>query len=288
MPNIYDELRKITHWHEYMPMDTQYYQYKNNVIFAACKISDLYYQICNARKSLHFYMDFDTYSMMSDSDEAIRDTKKYFVENALLYYNFSVDYLWQMLWLYYDNSDGINKIATNERYQSVMRECNLNDLIRGLVEIKENKIAEVLKDYFTDRNKEYKQIREYYNYLKHRAIFHTPDLGINDNVSMMPVPAFVSKKKDMYELVSFKIPMISRTELDMEELKNLLVEFDKQFVDICEYFIQIIMPRDFTNSRSVKYSIIERYTKHHLDELMKYSNIHPEIVSRTECEIFFE
>lgn len=240
MSNIYDELRPITHWHEYTPLDSQYYQYKSNVIFAACKISDLYYQICNARKSLHFYMDFDTYSMMSDSDIAIRDTKKYFVENALLYYNFSVDYLWQMLWLYYDNSDEINKIPTNERYQSVMRECNLNDLIRGLVEIKENKIAEVLKDYFTDRNKQYKQIREYYNYLKHRAIFHTPDLGINNNVSMFQFPALVRKKKDMCELVCLKTPMISRTELDMEELKKLLVEFDKQFVDICEYFIQIM------------------------------------------------
>ena len=184
MKNVYNDLKDISFWNEYMPLDGQYYTYKNNITFAACKISDLYYQVCNARMSIHFCLDYEKYSMMSEDKMAILSTKKYFIENALLYYNFAVDYLWQVLWFYYNNADDVNQIPSNELYQKLMKECNLNDLIRGLVELQERKIAEVLKDNFTDRNKLFKQIREYYNYLKHRAIFHTPSLGINEKESM--------------------------------------------------------------------------------------------------------
>ena len=156
MKNVYNDLKDISFWNEYMPLDGQYYTYKNNITFAACKISDLYYQVCNARMSIHFCLDYEKYSMMSEDKMAILSTKKYFIENALLYYNFAVDYLWQVLWFYYNNADDVNQIPSNELYQKLMKECNLNDLIRGLVELQERKIAEVLKDNFTDRNKLFK------------------------------------------------------------------------------------------------------------------------------------
>ena len=44
MKNVYNDLKDISFWNEYMPLDGQYYTYKNNITFAACKISDLYYQ----------------------------------------------------------------------------------------------------------------------------------------------------------------------------------------------------------------------------------------------------
>ena len=163
METIYEELKDITHWNDYTPLDGQYYTFKNNIIFAGCKISDLYYQMCNARMSLHFCCDYETYSMMSDNEISILSTKKYFIENALLYYNFSVDYLWQVLWMYYNNADDKDLISSNELYQQLMKECNFNDLIRGLTEIREEKIVKVLKDNFTDHNKLYKRLREYYN-----------------------------------------------------------------------------------------------------------------------------
>ena len=42
MKNVYNDLKDISFWNEYMPLDGQYYTYKNNITFAACKISDLY------------------------------------------------------------------------------------------------------------------------------------------------------------------------------------------------------------------------------------------------------
>lgn len=288
MKNVYNDLKDISFWNEYMPLDGQYYTYKNNITFAACKISDLYYQVCNARMSIHFCLDYEKYSMMSEDKMAILSTKKYFIENALLYYNFAVDYLWQVLWFYYNNADDVNQIPSNELYQKLMKECNLNDLIRGLVELQERKIAEVLKDNFTDRNKLFKQIREYYNYLKHRAIFHTPSLGINEKESMYYIPTLIEKNEEKMELVSYKIPIISRIEIDIDELKELLIEFDKQFVGICEYFFEIIMPKDYIKAREVKLSTIQQYTGQHLEELKEYGKNHPKIVSKMECEVYLE
>lgn len=140
MSNIYDELDSIEEWLKYYPLDHHYYTYDTNIIFAATKIVDLYYQISNARMSLHFYNDFDKYPMMSDSEFSTLFSKKYFIENALLYYNFSVDYLWQVLWLRYDNSDDIKKLATNEKYEQQMKECNFEALLCALTELQEKSL----------------------------------------------------------------------------------------------------------------------------------------------------
>ena len=285
METIYDEIKDINSWIKYTPMEGQYYKYKSNIIYAACKIADLYYQVCNARMSLHFYMDYDKYSIMSDSKMAILSTKKYFVENALLYYNFAVDYLWQVLWLYYDNSENNFKIPINELYQKIMKECNFNDLIRGLTEIQENKIVEVLKDNFTNRNKLFKIIREYYNYLKHRAIFHTPSLGDNSNIGIIEWPTLIREKDSGTEMISYRIPLIARTELDMNELSDLLIKFDKNFVGICEYFFDIIIPRDYVTARKFKIESGRQYIIEHLKELDEYSKKHSEIISAMKCEM---
>lgn len=105
---------------------------------------------------------------------------------------------------------------------------------------------------------------------------------------MYYIPTLIEKSEEKVELVSFKIPIISRIEIDIDELKKLLIEFDKQFVEICEYFFGIIMPKDYIKARKVKLSTIGHYTEQHLEELTEYSKKHPEIVSKMECEVYFE
>lgn len=288
MGTVYDELKEIHGWQKYFPLDDKYYLYTSNVIFACCKISDLYYQMCNARMGLHFYCDYDRYEMSGEDDISILNSKKYFLENALLYYNFSIDYLWQVLWLYYNNSDDIYKLATNERYQKEMKSCNFDALLCGLSEIRERKIVEVLKDNFTERNELYKEIRERYNMLKHRAVFHTPGLGMNNEISMYPFPVTVETKEDGAVLSFYHIPLIVREELDLEVLKELLIKFDKQFVKVCEYFFELIVPESYLESNKVKVRKIEEYYTEHIDELEKYSKKHPEIVKHTPCQVFLE
>ena len=53
-------------------------------------------------------------------------------------------------------------------------------------------------------------------------------------------------------MISYRIPLIARTELDMNELSDLLIKFDKNFVGICEYFFDIIIPRDYVTARKLK------------------------------------
>ena len=98
--------------------------------------------------------------------------------------------------------------------------------------------------------------REYYNYLKHRAIFHTPSLGDNSNIGIIEWPTLIREKDSGTEMISYRIPLIARTELDMNELSDLLIKFDKNFVGICEYFFDIIIPRDYVTARKFK---IESY-----------------------------
>lgn len=105
---------------------------------------------------------------------------------------------------------------------------------------------------------------------------------------MYYIPTLIEKSEEKVELVSFKIPIISRIEIDIDELKELLIEFDKQFVGICEYFFEIIMPKDYIKAREVKLSTIQQYTGQHLEELAEYGKNHPKIVSKMECEVYLE
>lgn len=285
MSNIYDDLKDISSWHKYYPLDCQYYLFNTNIIFAACKIVDLYYQMCNARMSLHFYCDYEKYSMVADDEVSVLNLKKYFLENALLYYNFSVDYLWQVLWLYYDNSGTKNEMATNELYQKKMKDCGFDSLLCGLTVIKENKIVEILKNNFTDRNTLYMDIRYKYNYLKHRAVFHTPGLGMNDGKSLFPLPVEVTHENGKGELLSYRIPLITREAVKLEDLKLKLINFDKQFVNVCEYLFGVIIPINYLSTKSVPVEVASKYTIEHLEELKKYEQIHQGIVSREECFI---
>ena len=277
MESIYDELKDIHHWHEYEPLDNKYYIYPPKIIYACCKISDLYHQLCNARMSLNFCFGYDEYSMMSKDKSAILLTKKYFLENSLLYYNFSVDYLWQVLWLYYDNSENINKIATNEYYQSSMKQCDFQSLLCGLTEIRENKVVSVLNKFFSSKNETYDRIRSMYNYLKHRAVFHTPDLGLNAEETDFPIPTKVITENNEPYIECYKLPMICRDIVDFDELKKELIKFDKEFVDLCEYLFELLIPKDYLISKPLPVARAHEYTRKHLSEIEEYAQKHSSI-----------
>lgn len=190
-----------------------------------------------------------------------------------------------MLWLYYDNSGNKNKLPTNELYQKLMKECNLESLLCGLTEIQEVKIVEMLRNRFSPKNAVYSKIREYYNYLKHRATFHTSNLGINDAESCIPIITGATIENNQSYLISYKLPLITRKLIEPEELKELLVEFDKEFVELCEYFFDLIVPKEYMESNEVKMQQVIDYNISHLDELKEYAKKYPAIVSKTLCQM---
>ena len=276
MSSIFDNIKEIHHWNDYYPLDTKYYKYNANIIFACCKIQDLYYQLCNARMSLHLCCDFDNYSMVSDEEHNIQYMKKYFIENSLMQYNIAVEYLWQMLWLYYDNSFDSKSLATNELYQESMKPCNFEALICGLSELGKKDLVEELIEYFTNKNQLYFKIKMDYNYIKHRGTFFMDGMGLNDSETMISIPSEIVHKNGKDYMVSYKLPMVQRKELDMEQLRINLLEFDNWFVPVCERFFTII-PSYMTKHDSITISEGISFTKEHLSELKQYERINPNI-----------
>ena len=248
MCTIYDKLKNIEQWKKYYPLDDKYYLFDSNIIYSCSKIVDLYYQMCNARMGLHFYCDYEEYDMFGIDKVSVLVGKKYFLENALLYYNFSVDYLWQVLWLRYTNCDDISGLSTTEKYFREMKFCSFEGLRYGLTVLGERKLVGVLDNFFSDRNKLYGDLRQKYNALKHRAVFHTPGLGMNNRNSMFAISVSNEKEQDFSNIRGYTIPLVTREEVDLDKLKEWLIEFDNQFVDLCEYFFDIIIPKEYSLS----------------------------------------
>lgn len=254
---IYDELKDIHYMGKYQPIEPQYFRYKTNVVMAGYKISDLYSQLCIARNFLHCYKDVEDYGDISANDEiSLMFTKKYFVETSLMYYNYAVDFLWQVIWIYY-NPWIREELPTDELYQKCMKDCNFDELRLALTSVRETKLRDVLQQYFSSSNQLYGKLRSKYNYLKHRGTFYTPGLGMNDTKLMIGVN-------------DCQFPCISSVEVKPEELSDMLIEFDKQFVSFCEYIINIIMPSDYFETSMPLEAPINYYFRHK-EELAVYN-----------------
>ena len=107
----YYGLKDIFGWFEkYEPKGFE--RVGTHVIFAASKIVDIANTICRARSCIYFTENKDYGDFARDEN-----TKKFvnalLIENALGYYNYSVDYLWQAVWLAY--SPEISQKETNNR-----------------------------------------------------------------------------------------------------------------------------------------------------------------------------
>ena len=154
--------------------------------------------------------------------------------------------------------------------------------------ITRKKLVMILKDTFSDKNPIFKDIRNKYNYLKHRAIFHTPELGMNDNLSEKHIFVNLEGNAAQTEFVGYKIPLLSREEVALENLKKVLLEFDKQFVQLCEDLFFCVMPSDFRNLKSVEGEIVKKYTIEHVDELMSLSKENPLIRKAIPCHLIIK
>lgn len=267
---IYDRVKDIHDWLGYAPQEAQYARYKTNIIFAGIKISDLYASLCTARSNLYYYELRDYGDMSSKDAVSILYTKSGFIENALIYYNISVDLFWQILWVYYDNTIS-DKLATDALYQESIKDCNYQELLLGLTLCKDIKMREMIKDFF-DKNSFYLAIRPLYNYLKHRGTYYIDGLGLNDKKAMfnLKLEAKFFENHNLPVIDELEIPLVPRKELDLENTAQLLEEFDKSFVSYCEYIFNILMPSDYLN-KSCSLTQIMQYPLNHFDEIIEYN-----------------
>jgi hypothetical protein len=236
---INDEFDDINDLVNYTPFDAQCYRYDTNVIFAAVKIVDLYTVLCTARTNLLFL----------DSEEGIKSIakteneenlpefmKSMFIQDALLYYNFAVDYSWQILWLYYDDTI-INRVPQQKLLDDCSSNCTYEGLRLQLTLKKDLKMRTILESFFA--KKEYNFIRQKYNYLKHRGSLFFRRMGsILDN-------GMLNYKINGEDLLT---PFSKSEEIDLDMIKSSLILFDKVFIKYIRCIIEIIMPKDYFNT----------------------------------------
>ncbi len=267
---IYDRVKDIHDWLRYAPQEAQYARYETNIILAGIKISDLYASLCTARANLYYYELGDYGDISSRDAVSILYTKSGFIENALIYYNISVDLFWQILWVYYDNTVS-DKLATDALYQESIKDCNYPELLLGLTLCRDIKMREMIKDFF-DKNRLYLSMRPLYNYLKHRGTYHIDGLGLNDKKAMfnLKLEAKFFKDRNLPVFDEIEIPLVPRKELNLESTAQLLEEFDKSFVPYCESIFRVLMPSDYLD-KSCSLKQIMQYSLDHLDEIIEYN-----------------
>lgn len=234
--SIYDELEDITDWLKLTPGEMQYLRYPTNIVLAAIKITDIYNTVHIARANLHF-LDNKDFGDYAKGEKAIRFVKSMHIQNSLIFYNIAVNYSWQVLWLYYN--DALNEFRpTAKLYESAIKDCNYEELLLGLTLKRDYKMRDHIVKPFFQKATSYNKIRPMYNYLKHRGSFHFEGLGMNRTHMMFGF--YLNKEK-------INLPMVSRKEMDVEYTKQMLLQFDKDFVAYMSYLIELLIPKDFTN-----------------------------------------
>lgn len=231
---IYDELPDISSWIELTPGEVQYMRYPTNIIFTAIKITDIYNTLCVARANLHF-LDNKNFGDYAQTESAIKFVKAMHIQNSLIFYNIAVDYSWQTLWLYYNK--GLNKHTPDSKlYEKAIEDCCYDELLLGLTLERDFKMRDGIVKPFFDKNISYKKIRPMYNYLKHRGTYHFDGLGMNPSRMMFRFNRNGSQ---------VDLPLVTRKEMNIETTKQLLLQFDKDFVSYMEYLIKILIPTEF-------------------------------------------
>lgn len=243
----------VGHWLKFLPSPIHYLKYSKdnaNLILAAHKIQDVYIQFTSARASL-IYLEIEDYGgLIGENDDFhFAYIRSKFLFDALALYNYCIDLSWQVLYLYYGDTH-FGAIQDENNYLRVTRKCDFKNLEKLLVKTAEGrKLFKSINIYWTEPLTE--EIREAYNYTKHRGTFHIEGLGINDDSSII--------NGDGY-----KLKMISRKSITIEEWKQKLIEFDISFVKYFEDNIISLMPKDFTET-SVSFEKMFN-TAHELEE----------------------
>ena len=234
--SIYDELTDISNWLQLTPGEVQYLRYPTNILFSALKITDIYNTLCIARANLHF-LDNKNFGDYAKTEPAITFVKSMHIQNSLIFYNIAVDYSWQVLWLYYN--DTLNDFKpTASLYEAAIRDCNYDELLLGLTLKQDYKMRDHIVKPFFQNTTSYNEMRPMYNYLKHRGTFYFEGLGMNRTHMMFGF----HKNSQQIDL-----PLVTRKEMNIEKTKRLLLQFDKDFVAYMSYLIKLLIPDDFSN-----------------------------------------
>lgn len=228
------EIHNIQHWRKYRPDISQYVKFAQehaNFILAGHKIEDVCTQFSLARASL-LYLEVDDYGkLISKNDDIhLKYIRSKFLFDALALYNYCIDLSWQVLYLYH--GDAHFGVVQNEKYYlQATKDCDKESLRGRLVILaKRDKLYDYVLDFFNAPLT--KEVREAYNYIKHRGTFHIEGLGLNE--SAVPIG-----------MAGTKLKMLSRKSINLEEWKEKLIQFDLSFVSYFDDIINTLIPEEY-------------------------------------------
>ncbi|WP_345806252.1 hypothetical protein [Bacillus subtilis] len=225
---------KVDHWYKYRPGISHYLKYARdnaNLIAAGHKIEDVSTQFHLARASL-IYLEVDNYGQLisKNDDLHLNYIRSKFLFDALALYNYCIDLSWQVLYLYHGDCH-FGVVQDEKYYLQATKDCDKESLRGRLVLVaKREEIYEYVMNFFNEPLTN--EIRQAYNYIKHRGTFHIEGLGLNE--STVPIG-----------MDGAQLKMINRRSINIEDWKEKLIKFDISFVNYFDDIIATLMPKEF-------------------------------------------
>lgn len=242
--DVFKLVEDIERWFYYAPGEDLFHLYKGNVLMALHKIQDVYQTLSFARISLDSLRAENLGDLIDEDPNGVGKAviRYMFMNNSISFYNHCIDLSWQVLWLYYNPEMNKYSIHSREDYLKSTKDCTLGELRYPLILAKQEKLYDMIDEFFNRETTS--RIRTKYNYIKHRGVYHIDKMGENYKTS-----------KISYD--GKHLPLLYREELDLEEMKSFLIEFDKSFVEYFEIIISHVVPMDFRKNKQIELNISE-------------------------------
>ncbi|MCY9093403.1 hypothetical protein P9C69_15620 [Bacillus subtilis] len=243
---LYDDF-DISCWFNLHPEETHYAKFRPSIIYAAEKISDVYTSLSTARSYLSDYGCNNFGQLIYKHDELhLKYIRSKMLQSALAFYNYSIDLTWQVAW-YYLGDDSYLLQENSELHTWFAKQCTYPKLL-NLIKYRKSFVwsstyqnSKLLENLITDFfNADYTlEIREIYNYMKHKGSLHINTLGYQYNKTAIGL--------DTEGEETYFPSLITKRDIDLDIWVEKLIEFDKRFYDYFNNIISLIIPKDFVN-----------------------------------------
>lgn len=236
--NIEEEL-KLPNWNEYKPLDEEYYLNTDKQdLLCRFKLVQVYQNFCIARANFIFSDKDTNYGELDPDGKNKYWLEKFFLQNALLYYNICIDLSWVMVYFYYIPKKEEEFNITEKEIEEIEKGVSYDNLLAflkiqvNLADSKERIILEKIIELITEfyNNKIPEDFRKDYNYIKHRGTYDIFDT--EDNVTT--IQFLVNNKEPNISIPKFKT-------FDNEKYIDILKKFHKSFLEYINQIIDIII-----------------------------------------------
>lgn len=224
----------VHHWLNYSPDSLQYLKFPPSILAAGFKIVDVYHSFCYGRQSLLFIEAKDYGGLVYPKGDTLGtiSLQANFLLNALAFYNYCIDISWQVCWFYYGDY-GWDIIEDQSKFSKASTKCTFDELNYILTLARDIKSRNIYREFFNDNLTV--ELRGKYNLVKHRGSLHFEGLGVQ------------------YENIGIRIngetpKMLVNEVVNIDRLKDKLIEFDIMFKRYFDSLIKGIMPSDYLNT----------------------------------------